>query len=98
MSKYGIFLKNQAVKDMDSIKKYHASIIADSINKYLSYEPTRVSKSRIKKLLGRRDYDYRLRVGEYRIFYYVDEKTETVYVLRVLHKKDTEKYYREINQ
>ncbi len=54
------------------------------------------SKSRIKRLKGISDPDYRLRVGNYRIFYNVTE--DRVDVLRVMHKEETYKYYEELER
>ena len=39
-------------------------------------------------LLQRRDRSYRVRSGEYRILYEIDEATKTVLVLRVGHRRE----------
>jgi len=62
---------------------------------FLTHEPTRESKSRIKRLRGQQLADYRLRLGDYRVFYTVDEDQRRVDVLRVLHKQQTQEYYEE---
>jgi len=54
------------------------------------------SKSRIKRLRGITNPDYRLRVGSFRVFYTVDEKVHRVVVLRVLHKDQTRIYYEDL--
>lgn len=46
----------------------------------------------IKRLRGHQDATYRLRVGDFRVFY--DVAGETVTVVTVLHKRDTETFYR----
>jgi mRNA interferase RelE/StbE len=45
---------------------------------HLATEPTKESKSRIKRLRGTRKPDYRLRVDELRIFYDVSDRLVTV--------------------
>jgi len=57
----------------------------------LRHEPTRVSKSRIKRLRGLSQPQYRLlnphlRVGEVRVFY--DVTSETVQVLAIVTKAE----------
>ena len=66
------------------------------MEKHLGSEPMKQSKSRIKRLKGIRDPDYRLRVGNYRVFYNVTE--DRVDVLRVMHKDETHKYYEELER
>lgn len=47
--------------------------VKDRIERHLRDEPTKVSRSRIKRLSGLDRPQYRLRVGEIRIFYDVAE-------------------------
>ena len=78
MALYDIVLKPCAVRDLDGLRKYDATIIADAMETHLGDAPTKVSRSRIKRLRGIRDPDYRLRVGEFRVFYTVDEEAGRV--------------------
>jgi len=55
---------------------------------HLRYEPTKVSRSRIKRLRSMAHPEYRLRLDKYRVFYDVD--AEHVVVLAIVPKKDTE--------
>ena len=98
MKKFKVILKPSAVKDMDSLRKYDAAAIAENMEKHLVYEPDKKSKSRIKKLKGIKDPDYRLRVGEYRVFYNIDKAEGKVVVLRVMHKEQTHEYYKEVKK
>ena len=43
--------------------------VRDGLETHLRHEPTKVSKSRIKRLRGIRRPQYRLRVGDIRVFY-----------------------------
>ena len=55
---------------------------------HLRHEPEKVSRSRVKRLRGLRQPQYRLRVGEVRIF--CDVIGETVQVLAIVAKKEAE--------
>jgi len=96
MDAYKILLKRSAIADLDALRKYDATRIADAMEKHLLHDPTQESKSRIKRLRGIRNPDYRLRVGDYRVFYVVDEDARRVDVLRVMHKDQTLPYYKEL--
>lgn len=70
---YEIILSPEAVEDIHGLKAHLRALVRDAIENHLRYEPTRASKSRIKRLRGIRRPQYRLRVGEVRIFYDVSE-------------------------
>jgi len=91
-------LKPTAVKDMDRLRKRDAVMVADGMEEHLSHGPTRESRSRIKRLRGISNPDYRLRAGDYRVFYNVDTGNREVDVLRVLHKDQTRRYYEEVQR
>ena len=98
MDVYAIILKRSAMADLDALRKYDATRIADAMERHLQRNPTRESKSRIKRLRGISNPDYRLRVGDYRVFYTVDEHARRVDVLRVMHKDQTLTYYKELKR
>ena len=81
---------------MDRLRKYDTARIADGMERHLQVEPMKESKSRIKRLKGISDPDYRLRVGDYRVFHNV--VGERVDVLRVMHKKETHDYHEELER
>jgi len=62
--------------------------VAKALEVHLTHEPTKVSKSRIKRLRGLTQPQYRLRVGDIRVFYDVTE-TE-VHVLAIVTKAEAE--------
>src|SRR5215467_4910034 len=75
----------------DAYKKLSAHIrsqVRDDLEIHLRYEPTKVSKSRIKKLRGLSRPQYRLRVDEIRVFY--DVKETTVEILAIVDKADAQ--------
>lgn len=82
--RYEIFLAPEAVNDLKSLSARNRSIIRDAIEKHLRYEPDKISRSRIKRLQGIAKPQYRLRVGEFRIFFDVAERS--VEVLAIIPK------------
>jgi addiction module RelE/StbE family toxin len=98
MRPYEVILKRGAIEDLDRLRKYDATQIADAMEKHLTHEPTKQSKSRIKRLRGLKDPDYRLRVADYRVFYSVQEQARRVDVLRIMHRDETQKYYEELER
>lgn len=98
MAAYTIILKCSAVADLDALQKYDATHIADAMERHLQHDPTKESKSRIKRLREISNPDYRRRVGDYRVFYVVDEDARRVDVLRVMHKDQTLAYYKELKR
>jgi addiction module RelE/StbE family toxin len=96
MGAYTIILKRSAIADLDALRKYDATQIANAMERHLQHDRTKESKSRIKRLRGISNPDYRLRVGDYRVFYVVDEDARQVDVLRVMHKDQTLTYYKEL--
>jgi mRNA-degrading endonuclease RelE of RelBE toxin-antitoxin system len=96
MGAYTSILKRSAIADLDGLQKYDATQIANPMERHLQHDPTKEGKSRIKRLRGISNPDYRLRVGDYRVFYVVDEDARRVDVLRVMHKDQTLPYYKEL--
>jgi mRNA interferase RelE/StbE len=64
--------------------------VRDAIEMYLRNEPTKVSKSRIKRLRGLSRPQYRLRVGDIRVFYDVADRE--VAVLAIITKAQAESW------
>ena len=69
------------------------SEVRDAIETHLRHEPTKLSKSRIKRLRGLRQPQYRLRVGEVRVFY--DVTDETVEILAIITKAEATRWLAE---
>ena len=90
---FEIRLKPKALRQLKKLKRYYAEQILAAMEKHLCEEPERTSASRIRKLRGKQTATYRLRVGDYRVFYDVGERL--VSVIAILHKSETEDLYRE---
>ena len=82
--RYQIVLAPGAIRDVKSLRAHDRAQVRDAIERFLRHEPTRVSRSRIKRLRGLRQPQFRLRVGETRVFYDVTETT--VQILAVVSK------------
>jgi mRNA-degrading endonuclease RelE of RelBE toxin-antitoxin system len=90
---FEIRLRPGAVRQLKKLRPYDAVRIVSAMEEHLQLEPERISASRIKRLRGSQDATFRLRVGEYRVFY--DVADVYVDVIAVLHKSDTEAFYQE---
>ncbi len=62
--------------------------VTQALEVHLTHEPTKVSKSRIKRLRGLSQPQYRLRVGDIRVFYDVTETQ--VQVLAIVTKAEAQ--------
>jgi len=71
--RYEIIFSPEAVDDLSNLPAHVRPAVRDAMETHLRHQPTRVSKSRIKRLDGLSRPQYRLRVGEVRVFYDVTE-------------------------
>jgi mRNA-degrading endonuclease RelE of RelBE toxin-antitoxin system len=88
--RYEILLAPSAVEELRALRADIRSRVRDAIELHLRHEPTKVSKSRIKRLRGLERPQYRLRVDEVRVFY--DVKAESVEVLSVVDKAKAQRW------
>jgi mRNA-degrading endonuclease RelE of RelBE toxin-antitoxin system len=71
--RFAIILAPQAVEDLRLLSATHRATVKDALETHLRHEPTKLSRSRIKRLQGMSKPQYRLRVEEIRVFYDVQE-------------------------
>ena len=83
---YEIRYTNEAVEDIRPLRAFDQRRILDAIARHLSFEPTRVSAARIKRMTQPFWSEYRLRIDDSRVYYDVDEANRIVQVLRILFK------------
>ena len=76
--RFEIVLAPEAVQDLKHLSAHDRSAVRDAIEVHLRHQPARTSKSRIKRLRGMSLPQFRLRVGEIRVYYDVAEKTVEV--------------------
>ena len=84
---YEIILAPEAIQDLQQLPAVHCSSITAAIQTHLRHQPRQESKSRIKRLRGLRQPEYRLRVDDFRVFYDVTEAE--VHILAVVGKRLT---------
>jgi mRNA interferase RelE/StbE len=91
--RFEIVLAPQAVEGLKTLRADFQATVRDAIELHLRHEPTKVSKSRIKRLRGLDRPQYRLRVNEVRVFYDVTETT--VEVLAIVTKEQAKAWLAE---
>jgi len=84
--RYEIFLAPQASRDLKRLSARRRAEVKDALERHLRHEPQKASKSRIKRLRGLRHPQYRLRVGEIRVYYDIAE--DVVEVLAIVSKTE----------
>jgi|SRR3972149_8688003 len=90
--RFEIEVTRQAESDLDAIKRFYRNQILDAIEAHLCHNPQRVSRTRIKRLRSVDSPGFRLRVGDFRVFYDVDEAGRLVTVLWVVSKEGALRY------
>ena len=80
----------EALDDLRRLKANVRSSVRTALETHLRYEPRKVSRSRIKRLRGLRRPQFRLRVGEVRVFY--DVSGPVVEVLAIVAKSEAEQW------
>ena len=84
--RYEVVLAPEAARAFRSLPAYRRAEVRDVLERHLRHDPTRVSKSRIKRLRGLSQPQYRLRVGEVRVFY--DVTGEAIEILAIVTKAE----------
>ena len=84
---FAIVLAPEAVEDLKRLKAADRGTVKDAMETHLRHGPDKTSRSRIKRLRGLSRPQYRLRVGDLRVFYDVAEGV--VEVLAIVPKSET---------
>ena len=74
------------MRELDALRAFHRTGILDVVRRVLSQAPTRVGRSRVKRMREGFYPPHRLRVGDFRVYYDVDEERMEVVVLHVWEK------------
>jgi mRNA interferase RelE/StbE len=93
---YEIILAPEAANDLKCLKAHLRAEVRDALERHLRHEPTKIGRSRIKRLRGLSRPQYRLRVGEIRVFY--DVSKDAVEVLAIVAKSQSEDWLREAGE
>jgi len=91
--RYEIVLAPDAVKAYPALPAYQRAEVRDALERHLRQQPTRTSKSRIKRLRGLSKPQFRLRVGDVRVFY--DVTIKTVEILAIITKREAARWLTE---
>lgn len=87
--RHDILLAPEAAEDWEDLKANVRAAVRDAMEQHLRHQPTKASKSRIKRLRGFSHPQYRLRVGDdIRVFYDVTEAV--VQVLAIVPKSEAD--------
>jgi mRNA interferase RelE/StbE len=86
--RHEILFAPETLDDYRRLRAFDRTAVREAIEQHLRHEPERLSKSRIKRLQGMRKPQYRLRVGDTRVFY--DVSPGIVEILAIVAKADAE--------
>jgi len=90
---YEIEFTPTAREDLRYFKKYEQNIIIEAVETQLAYEPTVETTNRFQRnppYLA----DWELRVGDFRVFYDVEEIVRVVRIERIGEKPNNQLYFR----
>lgn len=82
MVKYRVYFKPSAEKELACLPRNVGETAISKINDLLENPRTRGTK----KLKG--EDSYRLRIGNYRIIYSIDDMNKTITIFRIRHRKE----------
>jgi mRNA-degrading endonuclease RelE of RelBE toxin-antitoxin system len=94
--RYDIIFAPEAVHDLKRLRANIRAVVKDAIVKHLRHEPTKLSRSRIKRLKGLAQPQYRLRIDEVRVFYDVNE--DRVEILAIVAKADASSWLAKVGK
>ena len=75
---YEIEFTDDALRDYRALDAHIRAAIKQALETHLRHEPTKVSKSRIKRLQELHRPQYRLRVAQLRVYYDVEDAVVTI--------------------
>lgn len=94
--RHEIILAPEAADDLKHLKAHLRAEVKDAIERHLRHKPTKASRSRIKHLRGLSRPQYRLRIGEVRVFY--DVAGSSVEVLAIVAKSQADAWLRQAGE
>jgi len=90
LTEYRIFETDEFIKKLSKLNPKDKSFIQNKLGVYV-YPQLKQSPwfgNNIKKLKGYDPETWRYRIGKFRLFYIIDDKKQTIYMLTVDHRKD----------
>jgi mRNA interferase RelE/StbE len=92
--RYEIILSPEAVEDLKGLSARTRAEVRDGIEKHLRHSPAKTTKSRIKRLRGVSRPEFRLRIGDVRVFY--DVASRRVQILAIVGKAEASGWLKRI--
>jgi mRNA interferase RelE/StbE len=87
---FDIVLAPETVEDLRRLKANVRAVVKEALETHLRHEPRKVSRSRIKRLRGLSRPQYRLRIGEVRVF--CDVSDTVAEVLAIVSKSEADEW------
>ncbi len=87
---FEIILAPEAIRDLRKLRANLRTGVRDAIERRLRHQPTKTSKASVKRLRGVSRPQFRLRVGDIRVFY--DVVGTEVHILAVVSKEQAESW------
>lgn len=81
---YQLVIGKQALKELSKLPAKFSKKIVLAID-HLTQEPTPHGS---KKLKGEKEYLWRIRVGDYRIIYLIEDSIQVIEIRKIGHRKD----------
>jgi len=94
--RFEILLAPEALEDQKKLDPDVWAGVRKAIDLHLRHEPMKVSRSRIKRLRGLRKPQFRLRVGDVRVFY--DVVGDEVHILAIVPKSQAVAWLEELGE
>jgi mRNA interferase RelE/StbE len=94
--RFEIILFPAAARDLRRLSAFERAKVRDAIEVHLRHEPTKISKSRIKRLRDLTHPQYRLKVDDLRVFY--DVEGEEVQILAIVAKADADAWLEQVGR
>jgi mRNA-degrading endonuclease RelE of RelBE toxin-antitoxin system len=88
--RFDIVLAPEAFEDFKTLRANIRAAVRTALEAHLRHEPRKTSRSRIKRLRGLYRPQFRLRLGDVRIFY--DVSGSTVEILAIVAKSEAESW------
>jgi len=86
MDSFKIDLRGSSEHDLKKIDRQYIPKIIEEIG-YLAQNPFPIQSKKLKDS----ESSYRLRVGDYRVVYQVDQESKTIVIYHIRHRKDAYK-------
>jgi len=93
-NRFIIQFEKSAARDLEGLPESDRRNVLKEIERYLTVDPFTILKTRIKKLHHLRLPLYRLRVGDYRVYYRIYHQAAVV--MAVLNRRDSDRWLKSL--